>query len=147
MDTYKVHSVLGDQRASGHRLLSSVLSDTFEVDNSEPKKDDTTKVDDSVLDVIFSVNPLTLLPDGDLSVFLNDNTSPEVRDYIARNLMLDNPEQSDISGDYRGKLSDDDIVLYARNDGESAADYRYRVYNALKQDIEHAKAANKQSSE
>ena len=71
------------------------------------------------------------MPTGDIAVFMSENTSADVRDFISRNLMR---EQSFDDGSTYD-LDDDDIVKYSRGADESAESYRYRIFNILRDDI------------
>lgn len=82
-----------------------------------------------LFDVIFSVNPRTKLPDGDLAMFMGDNVSSEVRDFISKNLMKPF-DSTDSGGKYTG-LNDDDVQLYTRGHDETIDMYRSRLYNAV----------------
>lgn len=56
--------------------------------------------DAHILSAIYSLDPVTKLPTGDIAMFVSDKTSPEVRMYIANMLM------SDTSGNALPKLPD-----------------------------------------
>lgn len=84
-----------------------------------------------LFDVVFSVNPRTKLPDGDLAMYMGDNVSPEVRDFIKQNLMK-SFDSNETGGKYNG-LDDDDIQLYTRGHDESIDMYRSRLYGIVKQ--------------
>lgn len=87
---------------------------------------------------IYSVNPRTLLPDGDIAMFMSDNTAPEIRDYISKNLMQDYGAQVD-GAKYDG-IDDDTLAIYTRNQGETLQDYRDRMYRVVHRQYQERKA-------
>ena len=96
-----------------------------------------------LFDVVFGVDPRTKLPSGDLAMFMGDNVSPEVRDFISKNLMK--PFDSNESGGKYDGLNDDDISLYTRGHDESLESYRSRMYDIVKSQSEARRASKFQS--
>lgn len=88
---------------------------------------------------IYSVNPRTHLPDGDIALFMGENTAPEIRDYISKNLMQDYGAKVD-SAKYNG-VDDDTLAMYIRNQGESLQDYRDRMYEVVYRQYQERKAS------
>lgn len=88
---------------------------------------------------IYSVNPRTHLPDGDIALFMGQNTAPEIRDYISKNLMQDNG--SAIDGAKYDGVDDDTLAMYTRNQGESLQDYRDRMYDVVYRQYQERKAS------
>ena len=88
---------------------------------------------------IYSVNPRTHLPDGDIAMFMSSNTAPEIRDFIAKNLMQDYGAQVD-GAKYDG-IDDDTLAMYTRNQGESYQDYRDRMYGVVYRQYQDRKAS------
>lgn len=85
----------------------------------------------SLFDIVFSVDPRTNLPVGDLAQYMNDNTDPSIRRFIE--MQLHSPLQS--TGDAHGDLSalsDDDIVEFMRQPDESITSYRDRMFEVIK---------------
>ena len=77
-----------------------------------------------VLDEIFSVDPVTGNPRGDIQYFLSKDGNPQVKAWLESNLFA--PRRTD-SG-YDSKQFDDDLIAeFARNDGESVKDYSARL--------------------
>lgn len=84
----------------------------------------------SLMDIIYSRDPTTGLPVGDLALFLNDNTSLEVRQYIQQNLMTEqNADSPSVPYD-----CDIDLIPYIRQKGESRADYMERLNTIFQQE-------------
>lgn len=85
---------------------------------------------EQLFDQIFTVNPRTLLPDGDIAVFMSENTSPEVRNYISNMLM--NPLPDDASALPSGyDIDEETLVGLTRRSSETFNDYRSRVVSFL----------------
>lgn len=96
----------------------------------EVKQSDVVSSKDALFQRIFSVNPKTLLPDGDILTFMNANTPPEVARFIEQNLMYDNGIKSDASG-FEG-LDDDTIAELTRNQYERVDEYAARCFDYVK---------------
>lgn len=89
--------------------------------------------------LIYSVNSRTHLPDGDIAMFMSDNTAPEIRDFISRNLMQDYGAKVD-GAKYDG-VDDDTLAMYTRNQGESLQDYRDRMYSVVYRQYQERQAS------
>lgn len=77
-----------------------------------------------VLDEIFSVDPETGNPRGDIQYFLSKDGNPQVKAWLESNLLA--PRRSDTG--YNSKQFDDDLIAeFGRNDGESIKDYSARL--------------------
>lgn len=125
------------KRAFGYNLYRSLSG----VDYPDPPVFDNPTPEDnssesSLLGMIFEVNPVTLLPSGDIAMFLSDKVHPDVKRFIETQLFNPIPVSGDSSGDY-SVLSDDDIIEFTRGRDESASAYAHRVrdilYNSLRQ--------------
>lgn len=132
----RIYSNIGDERVRGFREYDAYMDivDSFIEPEPEPEPDIKETPLDVIFAQVFSVNPRTMLPDGDIAVFMNENTHPEVRDFIAKNLMSPNAFEAD-SSIVEG-LTDDDIVRYSRKSGESNSDYARRLYDSVLQGLE-----------
>ena len=51
--------------------------------------DKSRSADDDILDLIYSVDPLTNLPSGSIEQYLSDKTNSQVRDYIEKVIFKD----------------------------------------------------------
>lgn len=127
----RTKSLLG-KRAFGFPIFRQLENFKFsDIEVKRPKAENLNP-ENQLLDAIYSVNPLTKLPDGDLTIFMSKNTSPEIRDFISRNLMRDlTSETVDVA---RDGLSDDDVIRYSREIDEDIMSYRSRVMSLLKED-------------
>jgi hypothetical protein len=93
------------------------------------RKPENSESNSQILDLIYSVNPRTKLPDGDIAMFMSENTSPEVAQFIKSNLMSPHDTGGD-NGSYDG-LDDDSIARYTRGANESVQDYKKRMYDVV----------------
>lgn len=100
---------------------------------SEIKKSDNKDSKENLFNQIYSVNPLTNLPQGDIAVFMNQNTSPQVRDFIVNELMR--PDGSDKATSFDG-LSDDELYSLSRQHGEDIQAYKLRMFNVIRQSVQ-----------
>lgn len=77
-----------------------------------------------IFDEIFSVDPITGNPRGDIAYFLSKDGNPQVKAFIESALFS---QRSDDSLRDPEKFSDDLIVEYSRKDNESVKDYASRL--------------------
>lgn len=90
---------------------------------------------DDLLDIIYSIDPRTGTPRGDLAVFMSKDANPEIRDFIQQNLMMEMPNvegsglvMSDaLRNSFTKNITDDDIAEFSRNAGETSEDYAKRL--------------------
>lgn len=101
----------------------------------EPVPDVKDK-DSQLLDYIYSIDPTTGVPRGDIAQFLGENTNEQVKSFIQMNLMKDNVQEqvnvsvpNDVLNKMRDVINDDDIAYFSRNDGESSEEYAQRMHN------------------
>lgn len=119
------HYNIGKNNSSCVFIDSDVVP--IESENNEKYKD--------LLDIIFGVDPLTGFPKGDLAIYLGDNANDDIRAFVQQNLLVDNPSVDDsalsmpqeLVNTLRGKISDDDIAKFSKNDGESNFEYAERL--------------------
>lgn len=86
------------------------------------EKKDTVNPDEVLFKVIYALDPETGLPKGDLQMFLSVETSPEVRDFIQKNLMRPSVEKPKDCG-----LSIDEMNALSRHPGENRDAYISRM--------------------
>lgn len=110
-------------------------------------KVDTLKSSDDILNMIFSVDPVTLLITSDVTHYLGDKTSPEVKQFIQSQLMRESSAQSPVDipsdklEDYRN-IPDDLRVELMRGEFETVENYQDRIIqmlNAYKTEIHNKK--------
>ena len=98
----------------------------------ESKLPDVLDQREQLFDTIFSINPHTGLPSSDISAFLTDKVSPEIKDFIQKEL-LKPAQKVGASSD----LSDDDLVRFSRQNGESVAAYKSRLLDFIESQDEN----------
>lgn len=98
---------------------------TFEGSGVEPVLLDQDSEKKALLDLIFTVDPVTGLPSGDIGQVLGKNLSPEVVQFIKDNLMQDFSQLA-AKGVPAG-IDDGEVLELSRSDGESRSDYIQRV--------------------
>lgn len=95
---------------------------------------DVVDKNQQLLDIIFTNDPVTGMPTGDLALFTNEKANPEIKRFIELNLLHENHEvgsslnlPDDIANKFRGTITDDDIAQFSRNHDESREDYANRM--------------------
>lgn len=79
---------------------------------------------DIILNEIFSVDPVSGLPKGDVAYYLSDNGNPQVRDWIKNNLLQ---PRAVLTGADPQRVSDDLIAEFSRGADESNEAYAMRL--------------------
>lgn len=79
---------------------------------------------DIILNEIFSVDPVSGLPKGDIAYYLTDNGNPQVREWIKNNLLQ---PRSILTGADPSKVSDDLIAEFSRGADETNEAYAMRL--------------------
>lgn len=129
MSTISEISLVG-KKALGFTLYHQIKDVDFPQCKPVDPEDERKSSDDVIFDEIFSVNPVTLLPDGDIACFMSENTSEAVRSFIAQNLLRENGVVSDTTK-FDG-LSDDDIAEFTRGGDETIESYRSRLVSYVR---------------
>lgn len=93
---------------------------------------DVKDTDSALFDAIYSTDPVSGLPNGDIAVFLSEKTNPQVRLFIEQKLMSPRSENPGLSLEQEiinkfGAMSDDDISYFSRNHGESPEEFQDRI--------------------
>ena len=99
------------------------------------KVEKTVNSDDAVLTAIYAIDPISNKPTGDISAYMSDKTSPDVKAFIMQNLMQDMSSFANPAAP--ASLSEDDVLFLQRRNGESRDAYIHRVAEFVKanQDI------------
>ena len=89
-----------------------------------------------ILDLIFSVDPVTLLPVGSLAMYMSDKTNKEVVEFIEQNLLREFKANENLNlpqavRDGLRTLDSKFMAEISRNRFESVEDYELRVRNYL----------------
>lgn len=91
----------------------------------------------AVLKAIYSRDPITDAPNGDIACYVSSETSPEVKKWILDNLMCDMTKQA-LPSAPKG-VSDEVITSLMRNANESQSSYVSRVNDYMQRNVEFAK--------
>lgn len=108
--------------------LQQPVDPVYEFSNSQLK---------SVLDEIFSVDPISGFPRGDIQYYMSSEGNPVVKQWLENNLLK--PRLSE--GQSLADVTDDMRAEFARQRGESIEDYQYRlqsIYNEAKAEFDKA---------
>lgn len=106
--------------------------------------DKSRTADDDILDLIYSLDPLTNLPSGSIEQYLSGKTNSQVRDYIEKVIFKEIPrdEYPDGVRDEILKLDSDFIAKTSRNRFEPLDEYEKRVESYFNE-IENSKEFEK----
>lgn len=116
---------------------------------SEP---DVKSKKEELFDMIFSADPVTGVPQGDLAIYLGDKANPEIKAFIQNELLSERDDLADgvrmpdeVLNKFKS-LSDDDVALFSRNHNESREEYanRLRLYFAKERADRAAKVKQKE---
>lgn len=112
--------------------LSKPLVDEIP-DNSELVVDSNPRK--AILEAIYAVDPVSRFPSGDIAAYVSDKTSPEVKNWILSNIMLDTSSVRNVAAP--DGVSDDVIESLMRRDGESSLDYAQRVSDYYQSEVDN----------
>lgn len=129
MSTISEISLIG-KKALGFTMYDQIKDVDFPQHKPVDPEDEKKSPDDIIFDEIFSVDPITLLPDGDIACFMSENTSDSVRSFISQNLLRENGSLSDTTK-FEG-LSDDVIAEFTRGGDETIESYRSRLVDYVR---------------
>lgn len=131
----------------GYNIYKGLENRVYVIPPSPQLPKVVAKSSDDIINMIFSVDPDTLLITSDITHYLGEKTSPEVRQYIQNQLMRENSDSSPIDlpadkvEDYRN-IPDDLRVDLMRGEYETIEDYQDRIVsklNAYKTEIHNKK--------
>ena len=91
---------------------------------------------DRILKEIFSVDPVSGLPKGDLAYYLSPDGNPQVKQWLETCLLK--PRAISVGSSIAG-VTDELLIEYSRNSGESISAYAERLkgyYDSAKAEIE-----------
>lgn len=110
---------------------------------NKPKDPDYKKSDteiQAILNEIFTVDPVSGFPRGDIQYYLSKDGNPQVKQWLESHLL-----QPRMTGNQTPKdVSDDMIVEMSRQRDESVEDYQLRltsIYDSAKADYEKLSAS------
>ena len=96
-----------------------------QIHNIENKND----LVDQVLDVVYAPDPFTRLPQNDIAVYMSDKVDPQIKEFIASQLMQPNPDVKGVDDEHADLLYD-----LIRQPGETQSDYAVRVREIIASD-------------
>lgn len=83
------------------------------------------KPEDSLISIIYSPDPISGLPTGDLNFWVSDKVNPQIKDFILSRLMQDT--SSAVNAKLPDGISDADAFALSRHSGESVSQYVERL--------------------
>ena len=99
---------------------------------------------DIILNEIFSVDPVSGLPKGDIAYYLSENGNPQVREWIKNNLLQ---PRSVLTGADPSQVSDDLIVEFSRGVDETIESYAMRLSSIRSEAEENIRKLNETITE
>lgn len=93
---------------------------------SQIKRPDTVNQNEVLLDSIFAVDPRTGFPTSDITAFLSDKVSPEVKMFIQSQLLKPNRVVGASSD-----LDEDTLAMLSRGHNESLDSYKDRLLDFI----------------
>lgn len=90
---------------------------------------------DNLLSVIYSVDPLTNAPSGDIQYLISDKANPQIKQFILDNLMMDVSSMKQPAVPAVNGVSDDVMLQLSRNAGESLDSYVARLNTQIERDV------------
>lgn len=94
---------------------------------------------DTVLNEVFSVDPVSGLPKGDIQYWLSKDGNPMVKDWLTNNLLA---PRAMMTGTSVEGVTDELIAEMSHSPGESLADYQSRlksIYDDARAQLEKSK--------
>lgn len=91
---------------------------------------ESKKADDSILSIIYGLDPVSQLPTGDLQYYVSDKANPEIKQFILDNLMRDVSSAANPPSKING-VTDDMVLEMMRRDGESSQQYMSRLNESV----------------
>ena len=94
---------------------------------------------DTVLNEVFSVDPVSGLPKGDIQYWLSKDGNPTVKNWLTSNLLA---PRAMMNGTSIEGVTDDLIAEMSHSPGESLSDYQSRllsIYNDARAQMEKPK--------
>lgn len=99
---------------------------------------------DLILNEIFSVDPVSGLPKGDIAYYLGENGNAQVREWIKNNLLQ---PRSVLTGSDPSKVSDDLIVEFSRRSDETNEAYAMRLSSIRSEAVENIRKLQESKTE
>lgn len=100
---------------------------------------------DSLVKVVYQVDPLFKLPTGDLTFFVSDKVNPDIKQFVLENLMLDTSSAANVPTPEG--ISPELSMSLARGATEDVDVYRERVNDFMLANKKFVMDAQKQATE
>lgn len=111
--------------------------------NELPLPEITEDALSSILDEIFSVDPISGFPKGDIQYYLSAEGNPTVKQWLETNLL----QPRGISNNNPEGVTDDDLFEFSRKSDESVVAYRERMMSIYQQAKDFAEMNQEPKSE
>lgn len=111
--------------------------------NELPLPEITEDALSSILDEIFSVDPISGFPKGDIQYYLSAEGNPTVKQWLETNLL----QPRGISNNTPEGVTDDDLFEFSRKSDESVDAYRERMMSIYQQAKDFAEMNQEPKSE
>lgn len=108
-----------------YSFLGLEIPSPIDLDSIKSEHVELSDSSQAVLQAIYSLDPVTRLPTGDIMCYLASTTPPEVKQYILDNIMIDTSSHK-LPSLPEGLDEDTAFALERRND-ESPDAYRSRI--------------------
>ena len=105
----------------------------IDLDSLKPENVESSDSSQAILQAIYSLDPITRLPTGDIMCYLASTTPPEVKQYILDNIMIDTSSQKLPS--LPEGLDEDTAFALERKNGESVDVYRSRINDYMSEQV------------
>lgn len=99
---------------------------------------------DSLVKVVYQVDPLFKLPTGDLTFFVSDKVNPDIKQFVLENLMLDTSSAANVPTPEG--ISPELAMSLARGATEDVDAYRERVNDFMLSNKKFVMDAQKQAT-
>lgn len=125
--------------------------DELEKGQVEPVSSEFTDVEikespfDSLVKVVYQVDPLFKLPTGDLTFFVSDRVNPDIKQFVLDNLMIDTSSAANVATPEG--ISSELAMSLARGVNEDVDTYRDRVNDFMLANKKLVLDAQKQATE
>lgn len=120
IDAYKKHFGIPE------RKYVEFVPDNSPIENISEKN--------NLLEAIYALDPITKLPTGDIACYLSPNTSPEVKQFVLENIMMDTSSAAMPS--IPDGIDDDTAFALTRQQGENIDSYLERLNTYTKKQVE-----------
>ena len=113
--------------------LGLAVPSAIDLDSLKPENVESSDSSQAILQAIYSLDPITRLPTGDIMCYLSSTTPPEVKQYILDNIMIDISSQKLPS--LPEGLDEDTAFALERKNGESVDVYRSRINDYMSEQV------------